>query len=159
MEPHAFDLSSAAMGQLCASYMAFCDSLRGSRPCPRRADFDIVELAAFDARLVPHLWVLEIEPSSRRYRYRVVGEALIEAGAKVRPGSYVDDFAKSGDLSKRLDAATAGKRPNWRRGTPFLRHFREVSELEVLLMPFTDASGNVTSFINCTVYHWHPGYG
>lgn len=153
---HDTDLSVGPMGELCASFVQFCDTLRGHRSCPRRADFDITKLASWNARLVPHLWVLDIEPP--RYRYTVIGGALVDAGAIARPGTYVDDFDKSGGLAARLDAAAAAMRPNWRRGPPSLQHDQEVLEVEVVLMPFTDANGKVTSFVNCSVYYWQPGF-
>lgn len=59
------------------------------RPMPARMDVDPVDLPR---RLLPHLFLVDVEEEPRRYRYRLVGSELTAAMGRELTGRYVDEM-------------------------------------------------------------------
>jgi hypothetical protein len=124
---------------------------------PVRA-IDVVEIARLDPAIVPHLWLLHVEREPMRFRYRLVGGALREAGAVAAIGEYVDE-RDDGSVRRGLEALIRSGRPGYRVGRPYLPHGKRIVSLEALVLPFGDDGRTGDRLLNCTVYHWQEGYG
>lgn len=61
---------------------------RGNRSMPSRADLDPLDLRA----LLPNIALVDIEEGPRRYRYRLVGTALIAVLGQDLTGKYLDQM-------------------------------------------------------------------
>lgn len=66
--------------------LAYWRAKRGDRAMPSRRDIDPVELRS----LLPHLQLIEIVAD--RFRYRLIGTALVEAMGRDYTGRYPDDL-------------------------------------------------------------------
>ncbi|MGE5147400.1 MAG: PAS domain-containing protein [Candidatus Eiseniibacteriota bacterium] len=61
---------------------------KGQRRAPARADLDPIEIPA----LMPHLLLLDVESSPRRFRFRLVGTAIVNGLGRDLTGRYLDEL-------------------------------------------------------------------
>jgi|SRR6185312_11359476 len=67
----------------------------GERTMPRRSDIDPAELPFW---LLPHVELVDVVENARRFRYRLVGTAIVGACGVELTGKYVDDVLSGADL-------------------------------------------------------------
>jgi len=67
--------------------LAYWEERRGSRRMPARRDLDPVDLAA----VLPHLQLIDVVPPDR-FRYRLLGTALVDALGHDYTGRFVDEL-------------------------------------------------------------------
>jgi len=119
----------------------------------------------FDPTAVPdllnHLWLLEIVPDDpRRFRLRLVGGALTEAGAGLRKGQF---FVESGTPEEaarahaRFSSMEKSRLIDWRRGPPALGYMEHVRELERVMLPLAADGRSVDMFLCLTVFYFAEG--
>lgn len=136
--------------------------LAGSRQAqglPTPGDLDVLIVAERDPRIVPHLWVLDVEYDPPGLRLRLMGGALTDGGAKAKVGDMLT--AGQGDRETFDRLWQAGQMPavHYRAGPPRLEHHSAVSGLEVLCLPLRCGPADRTDrLLNCTVYRWQEGY-
>lgn len=65
------------------------EARRGGRAMPARADMDPVELPR---KLLPNLFLVDVEDSPRRFRYRLVGTELTAVMRRELAGEYIDEM-------------------------------------------------------------------
>ncbi|HLI10964.1 MAG TPA: PAS domain-containing protein [Alphaproteobacteria bacterium] len=75
-----------------AGMLRYWESKRAGRAMPRRDDIDPMEIP----KLLPYLSLAEVGEEGRRFRYRLVGTAVVEAYGLDYTGLYVDELL-SGD--------------------------------------------------------------
>jgi len=124
---------------------------------PGRQHFDPMQVPA----LLPNIWLLDVLPGPpRRFRYRLIGSRLIEAGIPGRKGDYVDDprfSATPAAVTALWERVADSRAPDWFRGKPFLQHSNYVETIERISLPFA-ADGRVVDLImNLTLFHWNDG--
>lgn len=124
---------------------------------PGRQQFDPLE--ARD--LLPNIWLMEVVPDDpRRFRARLIGGALTEAGATFRKGQYFSDVGTPEEAARttaffaRLEQV---KRIDWRRGPSALGHMEHVKELERVIMPMAADGTTVDTFMCLTVFYGSDG--
>lgn len=128
---------------------------------PHRSDIDPIALARLAPALIPHLWLLDVWRNPYRFRYRLVGGALVEAGAPGRVGEFVDEVAGGVDssLHRNLVQVCEERRCNYRRGSPTLPHSTHVEQVERLSLPLVDDAGDVVMILSASLYRWQDGWG
>lgn len=130
---------------------------RSGGDLPRRVDFDPMSVP----RLLQNVYLIAVEGRApRRFRFRLIGEALLAAGAPGRPGMYVNEIPRTttgAHLHEHLAAAAASRKPNWYRGPPTLQHHKFVTELEGIMLPLAGADDDVEALLGITVYRWLDG--
>jgi hypothetical protein len=67
---------------------AYWRAKKGDRRAPARADLDPIEIPA----LMPHLLLLDVEPASRRLRFRLMGTAVTNGLGRDLTGRYLDEL-------------------------------------------------------------------
>lgn len=72
-----------------AELLSYWERRRGERAMPSRADMDPVDLPR---RLLPHLFLVDVEDAPRRYRYRLVGTELTALMRRELKGQYIDEM-------------------------------------------------------------------
>lgn len=72
---------------LLTELLAYWERKRAGRPMPSRADVDPAEIP----RLLPHLRLTEVIGGGRRFRYRLVGTAIVEAYGREHTGHHLDE--------------------------------------------------------------------
>lgn len=68
--------------------LAYWNRQRGERLMPRRRDIDPTALR----RILPHVQITEVIDGGSRFRYRLVGTAIVEAFGAEFTGKYVDEL-------------------------------------------------------------------
>lgn len=125
---------------------------------PGRQHFDIVALGRSVPAAVPCLWLLDVETDPVRFRYRLVGGALVASGNRATVGSHLGAIDRVGRLTSRLMKTWALGQPSYRRGPPSLDHSRYVREVENIALPLAHDGRSVDMILCCSVFHWDPGF-
>src|SRR4051812_36601152 len=88
---------------------------------PGRQHIDPTEIPT----LLDNIWLLDVVGEARRFRFRLIGDAMHRKGIPGRPGEFVDQFFRAGIADERLaalHAIAATGQPSWARGAPHLAH-------------------------------------
>lgn len=129
---------------------------------PGRQHFDPVDVARKNPKAIPHIWLLDVERNPYRFRYRLIGHWLKEAGALCRVGDYVDEFVDKADpdnLQIRLVRVVEERVPDFRSGSPQLPHSELVAGISRLSLPLS-LDGNAINMILCASnYRWTASSG
>lgn len=138
-----------------AAFMAHWESLRPAPDLlPGRQHFDPMRIP----RLLPHIWMVDVLPGPpRRYRVRLVGGALVEAGFFARPGDFADDPRLSpnpADVAASLDRIVETGRGEWRRGQSLIAHTKYIDSIERAAMPLAQDGRTVDIIICMSIVHW-----
>jgi hypothetical protein len=67
---------------------AYWQAKKGERLAPARVDLDPIEIPA----LMPHLMLLDVEPDTRRVRFRLMGTAITNGLGRDLTGRYLDEL-------------------------------------------------------------------
>jgi hypothetical protein len=76
--------SDPVLGQV----LDYWDSRRAGRAMPTRRDIDPIEIR----QALPHLQIIELVDGGARFRYRLVGTALVTAFGKEYTGKFLDEL-------------------------------------------------------------------
>lgn len=141
-----------------AAFMAHWQSLRPAPGVlPGRQHFDPMRVPRF----LPNVWLIDVVPGPpRRYRLRLVGGAIVDAGFVGQPGDFMDDPRVSADpvaVVATLDKVVDTGQPDWRRGPTVVKHDKYVERLERVLMPLARDGTHVDMIIGLTIFHRGQG--
>jgi len=124
---------------------------------PARRHFDPMRVPD----LLPNIWLIDVvRGTPNRYRYRLIGSALHDAGAPMRVGMFIDEMGNDVDQAAAhatFDSVVNGRQPDWRRGTPILRHLKFVATLERALLPLAEDGETVDVILGMTVFYLLDG--
>jgi hypothetical protein len=124
---------------------------------PGRQHFDPIRVPT----VLPNIWLLDVVRGARvRYRIRLVGGALVDAGAPMRPGVFLDELGEWIDphhMNAIFDEVERSRLPNWRRGKPAIRHSRYISDLERVFLPFASDGQTIDLIMGITVFYRSDG--
>jgi len=94
--------------------LAYWERQRGGRAMPRRADLNPADIP----RLLPNLRLTEVIDGGARFRYRLVGTAIVTAYGREHTGRFLHDVL-SGERRSFVEGlyrmVCAGKRPVYAR--------------------------------------------
>lgn len=122
---------------------------------PGRAHVDPVDIAALDPACLPCVWLVDVLPPEPRFRLRLIGGALVDAGATIRVGSFVDEVEDAeiqDSLTGDLRAALTSRLPGYKVGPPVLAHSRFASRVERLSLPLAADGVRVDMFLCASAY-------
>jgi hypothetical protein len=124
---------------------------------PGRRHFDPIQVP----KLLNNIWLVDVVPDDpRKFRARLVGGALIEAGARIRTGMFFDEVPPDGEASVTISTfreLLQTRRINWRRGPSSWRHMEHVRELERVILPLAADGRMVDMFLCLTVFYLANG--
>lgn len=129
----------------------YWDSLRPADGLPARKAFDPTEIPD----LLPNIWLIDIIPPVPRFRYRLVGTAIVAARGYDQTGGFLDqevaDFPQSQTFTD-LQKVMAGM-VSWRKGVPDKLHrLNEIYSLERIFLPLAFDGSNVDIVVALTLY-------
>jgi hypothetical protein len=124
---------------------------------PGRQHFDPVRVP----KLLPHLWLVDVvREDPRRYRVRLVGGGLVDAGSPIRTGEFFTGVLTEEERSRShafFDRILADKHIDWRRGPSVLRHQRYIYALERVVIPLASDGQSVDMLMCMTLFYWQDG--
>jgi hypothetical protein len=124
---------------------------------PGRQHLDPIRIAD----LLPHIWLVDVvDDDPRRYRARLVGGGLVDAGAPFRRGNFFSDVMTPEETRAAInvfDGIAMYKHVNWRRGPSALRHMEHIFALERVMMPMASDSRTVDMVLCMTLFYWTDG--
>ena len=123
---------------------------------PGRQHIDPVDIP----RLLANVWMLDVTGAPRRYRFRLIGGALDNAGLPQRKGDFMDDHlpaAARADGLAELDFIVDQRLPVWFRGPAYLPHNRQLFELERLIVPLAADGIAVDILLALSVFYDSAG--
>ena len=129
---------------------AYWERKRGTRPAPTRKEIDPAEIVS----LLPHVFLIEAVGMPLRFRYRLIGTAVVELTGRDLTGHLVDENlerAKFAALVEPYEAVIRQARPVAKKGRTIWIEDRETLEVEVLLLPLADAQNEVTLILGSVV--------
>jgi hypothetical protein len=117
-----------------AELFRYWNSRRPPHGLPGRQHIDPLDVP----RLMPHIWLLDIERQPLRFRYRLVGTELVRAGGRELTGHYMDEihgkFGQSPQAVNYVNLAMTN-RPHWRKGSVTFDWDRDHVVVERLILP------------------------
>ena len=129
---------------------------RNEQELPLRGQFDPIDIPS----LLPNVFLFDVIGSPARFRFRLMGETILDSGGPGRPGLWVDEIASTVDgihLSQVLTKVVDERAPKWYKGPPTLVHHRQVSQLEGIMAPIS-SDGDLIDTVAClTVDRWLDG--
>lgn len=143
-------------------YGYWLERFRPGGGLPRRGDIDPLEIARVAPDLLPHLWMVDVLRDPYRFRYRLVGGAVIEAGSPARVGDIIEPRGGregNSSLYDNLVRVCEARSWNYRSGAPTLQHSKHVEQIERLSLPLADHEGRVSIILSASLYSWQPGWG
>jgi hypothetical protein len=117
---------------------------RGDRPMPRRADLDPSELKRF----LPHLMLVEVTADVRRYIYRLVGTAEVEARGSDPTGRSVGEasFGDPAEAVATYDHVVRHRAPYCHRD-PYEGPDGQTETEDIIYLPLADDDGAVAMIL------------
>jgi hypothetical protein len=119
-----------------------------------RGDLDLPPVAAIDPVRFPRgtlggFSLISIEEGPPRFRYRLVGTAIILAWGEDFTGRFVEEARHGREIVARLNVCAKTGRPYYSQG-PFKYGVNDFKSYGVLVMPFGGPDGVVSRFL---AYH------
>jgi len=117
----------------------YWDGKRGARAMPARRDLDPSEIV----RLLPHIYMVDVQSDPLRFRYRLIGTAIVNLLGRDYTGRMVDaaTYGEGQILDRLLRLFTAvveTRRPVAYKGDIWFVAGREWRQVEALLMPLSN---------------------
>lgn len=124
-------------------YEYWC-ALAPDRPLPGRQHVDPADIPA---RLLPSLWLLDVQREPFRLRYRLVGTAIVEAMRADPTGKFLEDahphVKTRAEFFERYERVARTGIPSRRRGIAQLWIHADYREIENLILPLASDGTNV----------------
>lgn len=122
--------------------LAYWEQKRGDRAMPSRAEIEPADLAA----LLPNLQLIDVVDGGQRFRYRLVGTAIVTAFGREYTGKWLDELFPSerGKFAEEVYQLTCNERlPVFARSTYVTATDRELVANRVC-MPLSPDGRSVT---------------
>jgi hypothetical protein len=107
--------------------------------------------------LLPFLWLMEVAPDPRDNRYRLIGTAVTAGVGKDYTGRPLREaHPRSADEPQAfqfLVEIAESRQPRWFRGKPRLDHYKDVAELENLILPLASDGQVVDVLLGMTKFY------
>jgi len=130
----------------------YWESKRGGRTMPQRRDIEPMELRP----VLPHLQITEVIGGGGRFRYRLVGTAIVEAFGAEFTGKYVDELV-SGERDTFVHACyravCASRRPAFARSKYVTTKNVDLTANRVL-MPLSEDGAEVTQILGALTFEF-----
>ena len=138
-----------------AGTLAYWERQRGDRPMPRRADINPADIP----KLLPYIRLTEVVDGGARYRYRLVGTAIVSAYGNEHTGRYLDDVL-SGERRSFVEGlyrmVCAGKRPIYAK-TYYMGPWEQPVMTARVMAPLSENGADVSLVVTAISFDVHHG--
>lgn len=111
--------------------------------------------------LLPGIWLVDVQRSPFRLRYRLVGTRVVEAMGRDVTGQWFDEahphVSKNPNYLERSQRVVETGTPSWRRGGPNLWQHEFYGSLENLILPLATDGRSVDILMVLTVFYRRDG--
>jgi hypothetical protein len=108
-------------------------------------------------RLLPGIWLLDVQRLPFRLRYRLVGTRIVSSIGREVTGLWMDeahpDSSRRPDYFQRYERVVESGQPSWRRGRPQLWIHEDYTYLENLVLPLARDGRTVDMLLAFTGVH------
>ena len=125
----------------------YWDGKRNGRLMPSRADLDPVDIP----KLLPNVWLIDVARDPYRFRFRLLGTAVVEYAGEDNTGMWFDETLPDFDPSVFIDVVEA-REASWRRSASRMRPYKEYRELERVRLPLARDGATVDMILCLTVF-------
>jgi hypothetical protein len=95
---------------------------------------------------VANFAVISVENGAKRFRYRLIGTAIVKAWGEDLTGRYCEDVPNGAEMAERMAACGAARKPYYSQG-PLKYAVNAFHDFAVLVMPFAGPSGEVSRLL------------
>jgi hypothetical protein len=136
-----------------AAFFDYWDGKRGAREMPGRPDIDPAEIL----QLLPHISLIDVIDGGARFRFRLMGTAVVEGFNRNHTGRYLDEvdisqFAREA-LHAQYHAVLRKRRPIYLRNVFVLLSGAKALTRRVLA-PLSSGGAAVDMIISATVFDY-----
>jgi hypothetical protein len=146
------------MGETIAWMYDFWSSKFAGARLPMKSDIDPLEIGSLNPGILRQLCLFDVERDPYRFRYRLVGGAIPDAGGLAKPGLYVDQVDPTGLVDAELVKICETGSPWYKIGPAMIAHMTNIAAVESIALPLAGRGGRIDYLLSCTVYHWEKGY-
>ena len=135
--------------------LAYWIGKRGNRAMPRKADIDPTEIPR---KILPNLQIIEVIDGGARFRYRLIGTALVEAWGRDFSGRIVDELFPDDRLNfvqRIYRKVCSGKTPLFTRNRYHTTKNIDLFALRIY-MPLSEDGENVHHILGAMQFEY-PG--
>jgi hypothetical protein len=125
---------------------------------PSKNQMDPVEIAATNPTILRHICLYDVERQPFRFRYRLIGGAIPDAGGLARVGNYMDEVDQSGRVDVEFGKIRDTGAPWHKIGPALILHRTQITTVESLVVPLNGAQDRIDYLLSCSVYQWEDGY-
>lgn len=108
-------------------------------------------------RLLPNLWLLDVRRHPLRFKFRLIGTAVVEFAGRDSTGRWLDevypDYESTGAF-RCTSACVTTRLPQYRKGTVLSNPERWYATAERLYLPLASDGETVDMLLNFTIYDW-----
>ncbi len=137
--------------------IAYWKDLHAGDRLPGRRDIDPSAIRD----LLPGIWMLDVQRTPFRLRYRLVGTRMVEAIGREPTGQWVDEVhphsASTEAFMVRYLRVVESRVPSRRRGTARLWSHNDYREIENVVLPLAADGVRVDTLLILTVLHRPDG--
>lgn len=122
---------------------------------PGRRHLDPLDIPS----LLANVWLVDVVDDPRRFRVRLLGTALEQAGTPLRRGTFVVDCLRPEQRAASLaefESVVRSRQPLWYRGKAYLPHNQYVHEVERVFLPLAVDGVTVDMLLCLSVIHREP---
>lgn len=128
--------------------VAYWDSKRPAQGVlPGRQHLDPIDIP----KLLPNVWLIDVARDPYRFRFRLLGTAVVEYAGEDNTGKWFDETLPDFDPSVFIDVVEA-RAPSWRRSASRMRPYKEYRELERVRLPLARDGATVDMILCLTVF-------
>jgi hypothetical protein len=138
---------ATAKPQIVAIYDYWRSKAQSGGMLPGRRHIDPIEIP----RLLPNVWLVDVVDDVRRFRVRLIGTALVDAGMPLKVGDFILDRLlpeqRAASLAE-FESVVQSREPLWYRGPVNLQHETYVHEIERIFLPLA-TDGRAVNMLLC----------
>ena len=138
---------TAAKPEIVALYDYWRSKMPAAGMLPGRQHVDPLDIP----KLLPHVWLVDVVDDVRRFRIRLIGTALVDAGIPLKVGDFILDRLlpeqRAASLAE-FESVVQSREPLWYHGPVNLRHETYVHEVERIFLPLA-ADGRQVDMLLC----------
>jgi hypothetical protein len=146
---HELPLSAIGHPYLSAMHR-YWEARRGEREMPARADLHPQDMVPF----LGNVFLIDVEHEPRRFRFRLIGTAVVDSYGKDLTGRYTDEVEPllyREMIERHYNQTVDERRPTLHR-ISFSEHTGRAHDLVRLTLPLSDDGVTINMLVLCSVF-------